>query len=140
MTTIVRRFQFCAGHRIFKHEGKCAGIHGHNYVVQFYAAADALDEVGRVIDFGVLKDKLGGWLEAHWDHAFICYEKDEEMRSLLARVPDQHVFVSPVNPTAENLARYLLDVVGPQQLAGTCVQLTRVVLWETENCRAEATR
>jgi len=140
MTTIVRRFQFCAGHRVYKHEGKCAGIHGHNYVVQFYTAADQLDELGRVIDFGVLKEKLGGWLEEHWDHAFICYEKDEQMQRLLASIPNQRIFISPVNPTAENLARYLLDVVGPQQLAGTGVQLTRVVLWETENCRAEASR
>ena len=35
------------------------------------------------------------------------------------------------------MARYLLEVVGPEQLAGTGVRLVKVVLWETENCFAE---
>ena len=139
MTTIVRRLQFCAGHRLFNHEGKCAGIHGHNYVVQVHAAADELDELGRIIDFGALKERLGGWIDEHWDHAFICYRKDQDAIEALRAIQGQRLFVMDVNPTAENLARYLLDVVGPQQLEGTGVRLIRVVLWETENCRAGAT-
>lgn len=53
-------------------------------------------------------------------------------------VKGQKVFWLDGNPTAENMAFYLLRTVGPQQLAGTGVRLVRVVLWETENCCAEA--
>lgn len=134
----VCRIHFDAGHRVFGHPGKCAHLHGHSYKVFFHAEADELDEVGRVIDFGVLKEKLGGWIEAHWDHGFIYFKEDEE----IARIYEQHLpghkrFALPYNPTAENLARYLLEVVGPEQLRGTGVRLVKVVLWETENGLAE---
>ncbi len=138
MTTIVRRVQFCAGHRLFRHEGKCAHIHGHNYVVCFHAAASQLDDLGRVIDFSALKDRLGGWIETHWDHAFICYKQDHEAQRAMSAIPGQKLFLLDENPTAENLARYLLNVVAPEQLAGTGARIVRVVLWETENCCAEA--
>ena len=138
MTTIVRRVQFCAGHRLFQHEGRCAHVHGHNYVVFFHAAGDELDRVGRVVDFSVLKDRLGGWIETHWDHAFICYKEDHELRKALSALECQRLFLLDENPTAENMASYLLNVVGPEQLAGTGARLVRVVLWETENCCAEA--
>lgn len=137
MTTIVRRYHFCAGHRLFGHEGKCAGVHGHNYIVEFHAVGQDLDAVGRVIDFGVLKEKLGGWIDEHWDHGFICYSGDEMVREALSSIAGQKLFLIDVNPTAENLASYLLEVVGPMQLEGTGVKLARVVLWETSNCRTE---
>src|SRR5262249_22784820 len=56
MITATRRIQFAAGHRVFGHEGKCRYLHGHNFVALVTAAADDLDAVGRVIDFGVLKE------------------------------------------------------------------------------------
>ena len=46
----------------------------------------------------------------------------------------------PYNPTAENIAKYLLMEVGPtlvDQIEGYDVQLTKVVVWETENACAE---
>jgi 6-pyruvoyltetrahydropterin/6-carboxytetrahydropterin synthase len=138
MTTVVRRFQFCAGHRLHGHEGKCAHVHGHNYVACFHVTGDDLDELGRLIDFGALKERLGSWLDEHWDHGFICQREDEELRRALEAIPGQKLFVMDENPTAENLARYLLHVVGPEQLEGTGVRVVRVVLWETENCCAEA--
>jgi len=139
MTTIVRTIGFSAGHRLWQHESKCAHIHGHNYVVEFHATAGQLDSVGRVIDFSVLKDRLGGWIDEHWDHGFICNKDDREVVDAMKRISGQKLFVMDVNPTAENLARHLLEVVGPQQLAGTGVRLVRVVLSETSNCRAEVT-
>lgn len=137
-TIAVRRVQFCAGHRVLGHEGRCAHLHGHNYVAFFHAAGGDLDAVGRVVDFGVLKERLGGWVDAHWDHGFVYHELDEEVAAIYRdRLPGHKRFALPWNPTAENLARYLLEVVGPAQLAGTGVSLVRVVLWETENCYAE---
>lgn len=134
----VRRVQFCAGHRVMGHEGKCAHLHGHNYVVFFHAEAEGLDGIGRVIDFSVLKEKLGGWVDVHWDHGFVFYEKDEEVRSLFEGSMARHKhFALPTNPTAENMGAYLLHTVGPEQLIGTGVRLVKVVIWETENCFAE---
>lgn len=137
---ITRRIQFCSGHRVLGHEGKCSNIHGHNYVALFEAEADGLDKIGRVIDFSVLKEKLGGWVMQHWDHKFIANIDDKSSIECLNKVDGSHpVWIAGFNPTAENMADYLLRIVGPDELRDTGVRLTKVTLWETENCFAEVT-
>lgn len=142
MTTIVRRFQFCAGHRVFQHESKCRNLHGHNYVLLAEVSAPDLDALGRVMDFSVVKEKLGGWIDQHWDHGFICFGKDHEVHGMLLAFNDLpgeealRFFCLPYNPTAENLARFLLTDVGPVVFKDTGCTLTKVTLWETENCAA----
>lgn len=139
MITCTRRIQFCAGHRVMGHEGKCRNLHGHNYVVFVTAQADELDSVGRVIDFSVLKEKVGGWIDEHWDHGFVLWHEDYEAIAAVTYSPDQKVAFMPTNPTAENMADYLLRNACPIVLKGTGVVVTKVVVWETENCYAEAT-
>ena len=142
--TCIRRIQFCAGHRLANHESKCAHLHGHNYVAFFHATAPELDDIGRVIDFSVLKDRIGGWIEEHWDHGFIYRVNDQATVAALEAVAAAGVlqkrYPMNENPTAENLARYLLEEVCPVVLKDTGVQVVRVVLWETENCCAEVSR
>jgi 6-pyruvoyltetrahydropterin/6-carboxytetrahydropterin synthase len=136
--TAVRRVQFCAGHRVQQHESKCRNLHGHNYVAFFHAVADAgLDRLGRVIDFAVLKERLGGWIDEHWDHGFVLCRDDAEAIAAVQRVAGQKLSLLSTNPTAENMASYLLDEVCPRALADTPVRITKVVLWETENCFVE---
>lgn len=136
----VRRYQFCAGHIVTGHESCCKGPHGHNYVVYFHAESTNLDQVGRVVDFSVLKQKLGGWIDTHWDHTTILWSGDKEaINALTTLTRYKPLFILPDNPTAENMAMFLLKEVCPQQLEGTDVRVTKVVLWETENCFVEAT-
>ena len=137
--TVSRKVSFCAGHRIWGHEGPCAGLHGHNYVAIFYATAEKLDSLGRLVDFSILKERLGGWVQEHWDHGFICHRDDRECLAALRAIPKQKTFLLDANPTAENMAGYLLKVVSPEQLAGTGVHVVRVELWETPNCKADVT-
>jgi 6-pyruvoyltetrahydropterin/6-carboxytetrahydropterin synthase len=139
MITCTRRLQFCSGHRVHGHEGKCRHLHGHNYVVMLTASADALDDLGRVIDFSVLKARLGGWIDQHWDHGCVIWDGDTEAQAAVLACQPAKLFLLPSNPTAENMADYLLRVVGPEVLADTGIGLTAVRLWETENCYADAT-
>jgi 6-pyruvoyltetrahydropterin/6-carboxytetrahydropterin synthase len=133
-----RRLQFCAGHRVFGHESKCANPHGHNYLAYVEAHADALDTIGRVIDFSVLKERIGGWIEANWDHGFIHYCNDLAMYNALQELHGKS-FSLPMNPTAENMALYLLSVVCPLVMDGTGITVRSVTVQETENCSAQAT-
>jgi 6-pyruvoyltetrahydropterin/6-carboxytetrahydropterin synthase len=138
--TCTRKLSFSAGHRVLGHEGVCAYPHGHNYHVWITAEAEKLDEIGRVIDFFVLKEKVGGWLDSHWDHTFLLFEEDQEMISALKIITGpRKPFLCPFNPTAENMAYYLLKVVCPEVLAATGITVVRVVVEETSNCSAEAT-
>lgn len=136
MTTITRRLTFETGHRVFGHEGKCANPHGHSYKLEIEATADTLDAIGRVIDFSVLKEKVGGWIDRFWDHGFIYFTGDAKMFQALHLTGGKR-FPLSANPTAENMAYYLLHVVCPQVLKDTGVRVTRVTLHETENCKAE---
>ncbi|CDZ80105.1 queuosine biosynthesis protein QueD [Candidatus Rubidus massiliensis] len=136
----VRKIHFCSGHRVLNHEGKCANAHGHNYYAHIFAEANNLDELGRVIDFSVLKEMIGGWIDKHWDHNFLVCDKDEEMlRALQLITSPKKPFICPFNPTAENMAIYLLEVICPQELKNTNVTVTKVIISETDNCYAEAT-
>jgi 6-pyruvoyltetrahydropterin/6-carboxytetrahydropterin synthase len=135
--TCTRRIQFCCGHRVQEHESKCRNLHGHNYVAFFEAHGD-LDDLGRVIDFSVLKERIGGWIDANWDHGFVLGANDHVARSFVGGMPGQKLYIMPANPTAENMADYLLRDVCPLVLSGTGVTVRRVVLHETENCYAEA--
>jgi len=152
MYTVKRFHDICAGHRVVGHEGKCRYLHGHNYRVHFSCVADVskrsaelglpkkhieLDDLGRVIDFGVIKEKLCMWLEVNWDHKFIAWNHDEAIqhmaRESINDIADSLVFV-PFNPTAENMAAYLVEVIGPMQLEGTGVVLEEVKIEETYKC------
>ncbi len=143
-----RYHDISCGHRVVGHEGKCRHLHGHNYRVHFFCQAeDRLDALGRVIDFGVIKAKLCMWLEDNWDHKFIHLATDPMIISMCSESVDgfnmssqdfidfSESFVPVIfNPTAENMAYYLLNNIGPLQLKGTGVILTKVIMEETRKC------
>lgn len=130
-----RYHDISCGHRVVGHEGKCRFLHGHNYRIHFSIAAQELDELGRVIDFSVIKSQLCMWLEDNFDHKFLIWEQDEMLDQLRLITADSLVVV-PFNPTAENIARYLVEVIGPKQLADYAVQLVACKVEETAKCSA----
>ncbi|MBD1423872.1 6-pyruvoyl trahydropterin synthase family protein [Sphingobacterium chuzhouense] len=130
-----RYHDISCGHRVVGHEGKCRFLHGHNYRIHFTVAADQLDEVGRVVDFSVIKTALCEWLEEHFDHKFLIWEKDELLPQL-HEVSGESLVVVPFNPTAENIAQYLVERIGPQQLKDYPVRLISCKVEETAKCSA----
>lgn len=131
-----RYHDISCGHRVVNHESKCKHLHGHNYRIHFKCEAPSLDELGRVIDFSVIKTLLCMWLEDNWDHKMLIYSKDPMLNGL--RILDPSIVEVPFNPTAENLALYLINEVGPNQLEGTNVTLTNVRIEETRKCSVSA--
>lgn len=132
--TAERYHDISTGHRVYGHESKCAHLHGHNYRVHF-TVEGTLDSIGRVMDFSVIKSKLCMWLEDNWDHKFLVWKEDPWADTLLDLDPEGLVGVD-FNPTAENMADYLIKVIGPKQLEGTGVVLTHVRIEETRKCSA----
>lgn len=142
MITAERYHDISCGHRVVGHETKCRHLHGHNYRVTFVCTADDLDGIGRVIDFSVIKERLCMWLEDNWDHKFLAWEHDPVLKQMEYAMLDcdhstdfaESMVWLPFNPTAENMAQYLVEVIGPQQLAGTGVILASVNVQETRKC------
>lgn len=187
--SVIRSHEICAGHRVVGHESKCRHLHGHNYVFHFKVQPKCemeyvnkgettqrggvttqllqetqvpgkLDQVGRVVDFSVVKSTLCQWLEDNWDHKFLHWEHDglilgirslsadDETRPASSRfIPARDIndlfysFVSlPFNPTAENLAAHMVNVVGPMLLAEHGVELVSCTIEETSKCHVEYTK
>jgi 6-pyruvoyltetrahydropterin/6-carboxytetrahydropterin synthase len=141
--SLVRQLRFCAGHRLHGHEGRCAFFHGHNYRVDVEVVGASggsdVDAVGRVVDFSLIKQRMLGWLDDNWDHAFLVFEEDHNALAAVRLVQPTKYFVMPCNPTAENMARYLLEVVAPGVLGDLGVVARRVTVWETDEACAVAT-
>lgn len=151
-----RYHDISCGHRVVGHENKCRHLHGHNYRIHFHCRAvenrKALDDVGRVIDFSVIKEQLCMWVEENWDHKFLAWTNDSVIYEISKVVRDssnrnENSITSDIlvgslcwvqfNPTAENMAEYLVRVIGPRQLKDTGVELFKVVIEETAKCAAE---
>ncbi len=138
----MRQVKFCAGHRLLNHEGKCANLHGHNYVVEFHITSNEIDSLGRVVDFSVVNKLFKGWIDDNWDHGFVLWDADENAIQALKQVEPHRLYLIPYNPTAENMAMYLLKEVSPKliaQIKGYDLHMSKVVVWETEHAFAEVT-
>lgn len=141
-----RYHDISVGHRVVGHEGKCQHLHGHNYRIHFAIEGSQLDAVGRVLDFSVIKEKLCVWLEERWDHKFLAWDNDSLLIELssccgqnwcgidLWKMMSESIVWVPFNPTAENMAKFLLEQIGPEQLEGTGCTLTSVTVEETRKC------
>lgn len=138
MPIIEKELGFDAGHRLLNHEGKCANLHGHRYRAIIRVEAPALDAVGRVIDFGAIKEVVGGWIARAWDHGYIGQDGDPMVD--LAERQGLKVHRVKWQPTAENMAAYLfaksnqLFNANPQ----SPLRVTRVTLYETPTSSAVA--
>jgi len=74
-------------------------------------------------------------LEDNFDHKFLIWKEDNLLESLQVIAGDSLVIV-PFNPTAERIAEYLVEKIGPQQLAGYPVKLVSCKVEETAKCSA----
>lgn len=89
MYYVKKTLEVSAAHRlILDYESKCTNLHGHNWVITVYCKAETLNQNGMVCDFTHIKDLIMGTL----DHKVI---ND----------------VLPFNPTAENIAKWVVDSI-----------------------------
>lgn len=133
----MRRFTFCAGHRLVGHEGKCQNLHGHNYVLEVYVTGQEQDKVGRILDFKQLKTCCKDWIDENWDHTFVLWDQDHNGLDAIRSSEPHRIYELDSNPTAENMAKHFLEVICPKILAGTGASAFKVRLWESEETCAE---
>ena len=140
MPSCTRRFVIDAGHRVLGHQGKCRHLHGHRYEIEVTVSSRGLDALGMVVDFSVIKDKVGKWLDDNLDHNLILHPDDPLLQDpgnaevFAGRSP----FVMPhgKNPTAENLAFLVYKQAG-ELLRPDGLWIDHVRVYETENCWAD---
>lgn len=130
---VSKTFSFHAAHQLHNHDGQCARLHGHTYILEIRVlgiprAADDTSGEGMVIDFGVLKDLYKRHVEPHVEH--------QNLNETLG---------SRVGPTTcENMARFFARYIREELRAmlteedhGRRVRLHSIKLWETPTSSAE---
>ena len=105
---------FSSAHQLRGYKGKCENLHGHNYRVEIYARGSELDNIGLLVDFGELKEAADE-VVAYLDH-----------RNINELPP----FDEELNPSAENLARYILERVA-SRVGDDRVSVYKVRCFET---------
>ena len=109
---------FSAAHNLRNYPGNCRNIHGHNWKVEVFVLSNDLDGLGMSIDFRKLKQETEGLLLS-LDHIHIN------------EVPP----FDTINPTAENMARWIYETLS-KRLNNNNAKLSRVSVWENDNSSA----
>ena len=91
--------------------------------------AEALDELGMVMDFSDVRDRVKGWIDENIDHRMVLARGDPAVRPLTDL--GEPLYLLDENPTAENLARHIHDGLSREGLT-----LAEVRLWETPSSYA----
>lgn len=90
MYYVSKRIEVAGAHQLqLPYESKCTNIHGHNWIITVYCKAAKLTDYGMVVDFKKIKNVIHNKL----DHQYF------------------NEVISNINPTAENIAHWILDRV-----------------------------
>ena len=115
MYTLKVEGAFEAAHHINGYPGKCARLHGHNWVVEAVVKGRELDELGMLVDFKDIKQTLKDILE-RFDHHYL-----NELAP----------FKDGVNPTAENLARIIFEELAGNEIFKRDSVLVAITVFES---------
>ena len=107
------RTHFSAAHRLKGYAGSCSKIHGHNWDVEVFVRGKKLNKLGILVDYRHIK-MLTAEVIKKLDHA--------DLNAL--------VEFGKLNPTSENLARFLFRELS-KQINGKSCTVSRVCVHET---------
>jgi 6-pyruvoyltetrahydropterin/6-carboxytetrahydropterin synthase len=142
---ITTRLEFDAGHRIPSHKSQCRNLHGHRYAIEITLSGDIIrqegsSDDGMVMDFSDVKTIAREAVVDIWDHAFLVYSGDTEVRNFLDSLPGHKTVIMDSIPTAENMAAEAFRLLHARyrDVYGNHLKLERVRLYETPNSWADA--
>jgi len=121
MLSVCRKFEFCYGHHLPNHEGKCFNQHGHNSILEIEISGPVQisgPETGMIIDFKVLDFIVKELIVNRLDHQYLNEIGFE-------------------NPTAENIVCWIKKELIEKLKERPQIMLVRVRVYETSNSYAE---
>ena len=130
--------QWDMGHRVLNHRSICKGLHGHRYKAEICVEGNLVEkfgvsEEGMVIDFSDIKKTAQNLIQKELDHAFMVWDKDEELLEFFKQSKGHKPVIVPFTPTAENVAAYIFHILEDKfsDVYKTGLRLQSIKLWET---------
>lgn len=120
MWILSKEFRFEAAHQLPRHDGKCARLHGHSWLLRVFVARDVLITTGpqtaMVQDYGDIKEIVNPLVETYLDHYFLNESTGLE------------------HPTSEAIAEWVFRRLAPVLLGLIAVEIDETC---TSRCRYE---
>ncbi len=110
--TIIVDFE--AAHCIRDYPGKCSRLHGHNWKVEVLVSGSKLNKLGMIIDFRELKEEVNKVIMT-LDHYYL----------------NETEAFSEINPTAENIAKYIFDELVSKPAFSQDIKVRAIRVWES---------
>jgi len=133
---IAKEYRWEMGHRLPFHKGLCRNIHGHSYrmVVEI---TGSIDKYGMVIDFFDLNKIIKPIIDKY-DHAFLCWNKDNKVKDFLVKNKMKKVFVD-YHSTVENICNDFLRIFSKKlkKIKNNSFNELTIKIFETPNAFAE---
>ena len=103
MYYVLKRMEVAGSHHLdLPYESKCSNLHGHNWIITVHCKSEKLTDYGMIVDFALVKKEIHGVL----DHSNI-----------------NDVLDNRINPTAENMAKWICDKVSELCEVGYCYKV-----------------
>lgn len=109
---------FSSAHNLREYDGACERLHGHNWRVELHLEAEKLDQCGLAIDFKLLKGELNKVIDG-LDHRYL----------------NELTPFDTLNPSAENLAKYIFEKLSKSLNDGN-LRVSLVRVWESDHAAA----
>ncbi len=107
---------FAAAHNLRGYKGKCEDLHGHNYRVRVTLAGKDVDSIGLLYDFVHLKQVIQSVIRS-LDHKYLNELSPFDV----------------LNPSAENIAKYIYDQTAKQlREVPNGAGVSSITVWETD--------
>ena len=103
MYYVSKRMEVAGSHHLdLPYESKCSNLHGHNWIITVHCKSEKLTDYGMIVDFALVKKEIHGVL----DHSNI-----------------NDVLDNRINPTAENMAKWICGKVSELCEVGYCYKV-----------------
>lgn len=103
MYKVSKRMEIAGAHKLtLPYASPCQNVHGHNWIVTVHCCSEKLTSYGMIVDFALVKKEIHGVL----DHSFV-----------------NDMLPPGLNPTAENMAKWICDKVTALCEVGYCYKV-----------------